>query len=183
MARLWSVVSGFGAAAMLCIGCSGPAQDLRPLILVDTGMRPQDIRVRADQVSRVNATAVAGDAVVVTLYSRLDTQNAFSFSLPREQVKAGYRVDDYYDHDTTLTVTARWNGQHYLESTQFPTYAHFVVISLSPEEAVLEVSARLFKQETDTFINLPLTLLKIQGADLATLTARPMSPEAAPRTR
>jgi hypothetical protein len=68
-----------------------------------------------------------------------------------------------------MTVTAFWNERYYTDFSRFPTYTHFVIKSLTAQEGVIEVSARLIDLTTGNFIKLPLTLLKVREADLETL--------------
>jgi hypothetical protein len=135
-------------------------------------MGPQDIRLKADQVTRLSTASVNFHAVSVTLESSQNPHNHVSFTVARENVKTGYSVDDNYDNDKKITVDAIWSERHYAESSNFPTYVHFVIKSLTEQEAVIEVSARLINLPSGDFINLPLTLLRVQGADLATLTEK-----------
>lgn len=150
-------------------GCLNSPSEVPRFIHHDTGMRPQDVRIRTDQVARVRVIAGEGETAVLILFSNLNTEHGVFFTLDRIKLKAGYRVDDYHNRDKNFTVTAYWDGLHYMESTRLPTYVHFVVQSMSPQEAVIEASARLIAPPTGHFINLPLTLLRVQGADLATL--------------
>ncbi|MHC8346709.1 hypothetical protein [Pseudomonas sp. RT6P73] len=170
------IVIPFISASMLVLllaGCAQEAPQLRPQVQLDTGMGVRDIRIRADQVTLIRTASVSVEVVSVILYSNLDAQNVFSFTWDRAHMKAGYSVDDYKDQDKTLTLLADWNGRHYSESTQFPTYGHFVIKSLTDNEALIEVSGRLVEPDSGDFLNLPLTVLRIQGAQLKTLTDKP----------
>ncbi|MHC8398010.1 hypothetical protein ACYZTX_00545 [Pseudomonas sp. MDT1-17] len=159
--------------AVLLTSCTSNTPHVQPQVQVDTGMEVRDIRIRADQVTLVRTASVGDEAISVILYSHLDPQNTFSFIWDRVHTKAGYSVDDYKDQDKRFTALADWNGRHYSESTQFPTYAHFVIKSLTEQETLIEVSARLVEPDSGDFINLPLTLLRIQGAQLRGLTGKP----------
>ncbi|MFW8695638.1 hypothetical protein, partial [Mesorhizobium japonicum] len=77
---------------------------------------------------------------------------------------------DFADQDRHKVIDANWNGRFYSESRSYPTHAHFTIKSLTQDEAVVEVSARLVHPETGDFIHLPQAILNIRGDDLAVLT-------------
>lgn len=131
-----------------------------------------DVRVNPDQVPLVSAVSVNHYSVSVILYAGSTPQSYFSFTLGRENVKAGYSADNFYGSNKKLMANANWNGRYYFDSHRFPTYAHFEFKSLTEQEAIIEVSARLVDTASGDYIDLPRIELKVQGADLEVLTER-----------
>lgn len=85
-------------------------------------------------------------------------------------MREGYSNEDLRDSDRQRTIDAPWGGRFYSESRHYPTYARFAITSLTEQEAVVEVSARLVHPEIGEYILLPNPILNIRGDDLAALT-------------
>lgn len=136
--------------ALFLVACaSAPSYSI-----TDKGLGLAENRVPAKDVSRVTVGSVNFYSVTVFLYAEQTPQNYFSFTLDRANVREGYSSKDVYDFNRKKAIDANWNGRFYSESSHYPTYAHFNIKSLTQEEAVVEVSARLVHPETGEFIQL-----------------------------
>ena len=155
------------AFSLIACGAGGDVKDADRYLEATNGLGPGDIRVKAVPLVKVNSANF--DSVSVFLYDGPTPDNHFAFTLERVNVKAGYSVNESYNRDKELTVHANWNGRHYTESTKFATHARFTITSITEQEAVIEVSARLHEPDFGSFLNLPQTTIKIQGSDLEAL--------------
>ncbi|MHC8398006.1 hypothetical protein ACYZTX_00525 [Pseudomonas sp. MDT1-17] len=134
---------------------------------------PEHLRVQAQQVTKVNVGSVNVYSVSMFLYADETPQNYFSFTLDRADVKEGYSTQDVFEGDRkSKAIDANWNGRFYSESRRFSTHAHLTITSLTAQEAVVEVSARLVHPQTGDFIYLPPLILNIRGDDLAVMTEK-----------
>jgi hypothetical protein len=157
--------------ALLMVACGGGGDVKSTTLDLGSGSEPVDLRVTALPVVKVNSAKF--HSVSVFVYDGLTPENHFVFTLECINVKAGYSVDEFYNRDKKLTVHANWSGRHYVESTEFATHAHFTILSITEQEAVIEVSARLLDPQLGAFLKLPQATLKIQGHDLEALIEKP----------
>ncbi|CAI8808349.1 hypothetical protein [Pseudomonas zeae] len=134
------------------------------------GLGPGDIRVKALPLVKVQSTRF--DSVTVFVYDADNADNHFAFTLERVNVKPGYSVDESYNNDKKLVVSAQWNGRRYAESTRLATHAHFTIEAITDHLALIQLSARLVDPLSGSFINLPQRTVNLTGPDLDALVEK-----------
>ncbi|MHC8403396.1 hypothetical protein ACYZTX_29190 [Pseudomonas sp. MDT1-17] len=133
--------------------------------------KSQAVSVTSEQVSLVSGGFMNGDEPGVSIYIGPDEFNFFEITLDRINVKSGYAVKDMGNSVANFSVAANWGGEHYVQSSHHATYTTFQIRSLSPDEAVIELSAKLLSMSSGKFLVLAPSLVHIRGELLQKLTA------------
>ncbi|MBB6158520.1 hypothetical protein HDC30_005778 [Pseudomonas sp. JAI115] len=158
--------------ALFVGGCGvwDEVNDVHPYLQAGHGLGAGDIRVKALPLAKVDSTGI--DAVTVFVYDDQRPENHFSFTLERVNVRPGYSVEEFYNADKKLLVSAEWDGRGYVESTKMTTHVQFAIEEISEEHALIRLSARLVNPSFGSFLNLPPMAVKIVGPDLEALVKK-----------
>lgn len=107
----------------------------------------------------------------VTLYAGATDENYFEVTLYRSNVKAGYSATSSSASNPELSVSATWDGANYVQSSKHATEAALKITSITPTEAVAELSAKLVNPSSGKFLELQNSVVKVDGELLKRLTA------------
>lgn len=140
-----------------------------PSASVDTS--PHNRHVHADNVILVSGKVNEKGKSVVNILIGPNDLNYFSITLDRSSVKAGSALKEIRGTLRDFTMSAEWEGTWYDESVIHPTYANFEICSISDKEAILQVSAKLVSVESNRFLTLLPSTIKIEGDYLKELVA------------
>ena len=112
----------------------------------------------------------AGQPTVFILLGS-DSGNLLDLYLLRSNITEGYAVQSLrFDHPE-IELRAQWNGKRFMQSTEHPTVVNLTIRSITPNDAVIEVSATLVDRVTGQYLTLPPSVVHVQGEYLTALIA------------
>ena len=106
------------------------------------------------------------DRPAVSVTVGADDHNYFGITFYRENVRAGYSVAESGHDLQEISMDGTWDKVLYVQSSKHPTRLNFSIVSITPEEAVIEVSAKLVNPSPERYFDLPKTRFSIQGEQL-----------------
>ncbi|MHC8403350.1 hypothetical protein ACYZTX_28945 [Pseudomonas sp. MDT1-17] len=112
-----------------------------------------------------NAT---GEPTVFVLLSS-DDQTLLDVYLLRSAIKEGYSVQSHRSDRPEIELRAQWKGRRFSQSAEHPTIVNLTIQSITPTEAVIDVSGTLVNLATGAYLSVFSTGIRVSGEDLKTL--------------
>ncbi|MHC8346693.1 hypothetical protein [Pseudomonas sp. RT6P73] len=163
--------------AYLLISCSDKEDNLAvhygdPNLSPASGLR-QTTQINVKYVKRVMAARNIIGQPTASIVLGSNSRNHFELTLLRSNIKEGYTVrSDRFSHPEVLLST-NWYGNRFIQSDQHPTAVSLTIGEITPEQAVLYLSATLVDPSTGGYLTLSPSMITVRGAHLRQLIATP----------
>lgn len=136
------------------------------------GLEPRkSVGASHQQVKRVAGEYNAEGQPTVFLLLGAGRQNLLDVYLLRANIREGYTVQSLSFNRPEIELRAQWKGGRFIQSTEHSTEVNLTIRTLTPDEAVIEVSATLVNPVTGGYLTLPSSSVRVQGAHLQALIA------------
>lgn len=119
--------------------------------------------IRFTEVKRVGrAFNAAGQPTTYILLGSKDG-GLLDIYLPRSAIKKGDTAQSPGIETAPVEVRAHWKGLRYSQSPADSTWVNLTVESLTPDEAVIEVAATLYRSANDVYFKVAESKIRLKG--------------------
>ncbi|MHC8346618.1 hypothetical protein [Pseudomonas sp. RT6P73] len=122
-----------------------------------------------NQVKRVAPAFNAGGERTAFLLLSADDQTLLDIYLLRSTLKEGYSVQSHRCEKPEVEVRVQWRGRRFSQSSEHPTVVNLTIHSITPTEAIIDVSGTLINLATGTYVNVLSTGIRVSGENLKML--------------
>lgn len=162
--------SNLFSAAILSFACMGCG---------DNNNTTPDEQLSSDQALVISSVRSVSDyeftmnnQKAVTVYIGPEESKYFDITLYRKNVKSGYSFSSNSKSNNSVSVSAQWDGQQYVQSSKHNTALSFRIVSLDSKNktALVSLSAKLVNPYEDKYITLSDSEITVTGNDFINLT-------------